>query len=87
MAMGTSLNKELISVNFNQRYFERTMGVRYSSDTCSKPNTFLSMEITLLGFVFLNFPPCLFQVILAGTLTGVQGDIRRKVLAALSTVK
>ena len=28
-----------------------------------------------------------FQVILAGTLTGVQGDIRCKVLAALSTVK
>ena len=27
------------------------------------------------------------QVILAGTLTTVQGDIRRKVLAALSTVK
>ena len=28
-----------------------------------------------------------FQVILAGTLTGVQGDIRCNVLAALSTVK
>ena len=28
-----------------------------------------------------------YQVILAGTLTGVQGDIRCKVLAALSTVK
>ena len=28
-----------------------------------------------------------FQVILAGALTGVQGDIRCKVLAALSTVK
>ena len=27
------------------------------------------------------------QVILAGTLTGVQGDTRCKVLAALSTVK
>ena len=27
------------------------------------------------------------QVILAGTLTGVQGDIRYKVLAAFSTVK
>ena len=27
------------------------------------------------------------QVILAGALTGVQGDIRYKVLAALSTVK
>ena len=27
------------------------------------------------------------QVILAGTLTGVQGDIRCKVLTALSTVK
>ena len=27
------------------------------------------------------------QVILAGTLTGVQGDIRRKVLVALSIVK
>ena len=30
---------------------------------------------------------CPDQVILAGTLTGIQGDIRRKVLAALSTVK
>ena len=29
----------------------------------------------------------MFQVILAGTLTGVQGDIRCKVLAVLSTVK
>ena len=29
----------------------------------------------------------LVQVILAGTLTGVQGNIRCKVLAALSTVK
>ena len=28
-----------------------------------------------------------YQVILAGTLTGVQGNIRCKVLAALSTVK
>ena len=31
--------------------------------------------------------PMIYQVILAGTLTGVQGDIRCKVLAALSTVK
>ena len=30
---------------------------------------------------------CPVQVILAGTLTGVQGDIRCKVLAVLSTVK
>ena len=32
-----------------------------------------------------GFESC--QVILAGTLTGVQGDIRCNVLAALSTVK
>ena len=33
------------------------------------------------------FEPSPSQVILAGTLTGVQGDIRYKVLEALSTVK
>ena len=33
------------------------------------------------------YVPYLVQVILAGTLTGVQGDIRCKVLAALSTAK
>ena len=35
---------------------------------------------------YKKIAPC-FQVILAGTLTGAQGDIRMKVLATLSTVK
>ena len=36
---------------------------------------------------YLDSNPDPIQVILAGTLTGVQGDIRCKILAALSTAK
>ena len=35
----------------------------------------------------ITYSPFTNQAILAGTLTGVQGDIRCKALAALSTVK
>ena len=52
--------------------------------------TFSYLQVYKLGCV--GFIPCILdkdlnQVILAGTLTGVQGEIRCKILAALSAVK
>ena len=46
----------------------------------------LLQEILAIDMLTNQLNPVL-QVILAGTLTGVQGHIRCKVLAALSTVK
>ena len=40
--------------------------------------------LSLANSIKVHFLPMNIQVILAGTLTGVQGDIRCKVLAALS---
>ena len=53
---------------------------------------FLMFKVDLFTALLLQifqgrFCPGTYQVILAGTLTGVQGDIRCKVLAALSTEK
>ena len=64
---------------------------RQPSKTADSYNL-LGMVFELRQNVILPVTACkiedlLFQVILAGTLTGVQGDIRCKALTALSTVK